>query len=185
MRAPFLRQLLFVLCVGLLLAGCTAASQVGSDDPSPALPAGEPRSALPTVTPGQAPTVALTTLEGAEVTLAQWQGQGIVLNFWATWCYPCRTEMPALAAFHQEQSDIVVIGVNYQESAELAKPFVEELGLSFPILLDEQGLLSKALGVRGLPTTYFINASGEVVGSHTGPLTQQALEDIVLRLSLP
>lgn len=137
---------------------------------------------IATVTPGAAPTLALPTLDGPPQSLETWRGKGIILNFWATWCYPCRTEMPALAAIHEQGEEVVVVGVSYQEHPDLARPFVEELALPFPILMDEEGVLAKELGVRALPTTFFINAEGQIVGNHLGPLDLDTLQEIVADL---
>lgn len=170
-----LRQWVVLLLLGLLLAGCAPAL---TEPQAPTL-----AGAIATVTPGPVPALALPTLDGEMLTLETWRGQGIILNFWATWCYPCRTEMPALAAIHAQGEGVVVIGVNYQEHADLARPFVEELALPFPILLDEEGLLAKELGVRALPTTFFISAEGKIVGNHLGPLDESSLQEIVEQLA--
>lgn len=137
---------------------------------------------VPTITPGPAPTLTLKTLEGEEITLEKWRGKGIILNFWATWCYPCRVEMPDLAAVHQANEDIIVVGVNYLEDAETAAAFVEEYQLPFPIILDEKGWLIGEMNVKGLPTTYFIDPEGQLIGSHIGPLNEEALMEMVERL---
>lgn len=137
---------------------------------------------VPTITPGPAPTLTLKTLAGEEITLEKWRGKGIILNFWATWCYPCRIEMPDLAAIHEANDDIIVVGVNYLEDAATAEAFVEEYELPFPIILDERGWLIGEMNVKGLPTTYFINPEGQLIGSHIGPLDQEALMEMVERL---
>jgi thiol-disulfide isomerase/thioredoxin len=137
---------------------------------------------VPTITPGPAPTLTLKTLEGEEITLEKWRGKGIILNFWATWCYPCRIEMPDLAAVHEANEDIIVVGVNYFEDAEKARAFREEYNLPFPIILDEKGWLIGEMNVKALPTTYFINPEGQLIGSHIGPLNEEALMEMVERL---
>lgn len=160
----------------LLLSACTVV---------PSAPTEPPRPSLATVTPGALPEHTLLTLAGEEVELSQWRGQPIVLNFWASWCLPCRLEMPELAAFYEGQEEIMVIGVNYQEEAAQAQGFVETLALPFPILLDEEGTLAAALGLRAMPTTYFIDAEGRVVGNHLGPLSAAALRARLEELALP
>ncbi|MDQ4078533.1 MAG: TlpA family protein disulfide reductase [Chloroflexota bacterium] len=147
--------------------------------PTSAIPTPTP---FPTVTPGPVPTLALPNLEGEELSLEEWRGTNVILNFWATWCYPCRTEMPTLAAVHAENEDVIVVGVNYEESAADARAFVEELDLDFPILLDQEGKLADKFRVVGLPTTFFINRDGQIIGSHIGPVTEEMLDGIISQL---
>jgi DsbE subfamily thiol:disulfide oxidoreductase len=175
----------------LLLAGCSAlprppaatpiAVQGGEFDPSsvPTL------VVIPTVTPGLAPVASLERLEGGETTLDAWRGKAVILNFWATWCWPCRQEMPALQALQDGNEDVVVVGVNFEESAEKAQGFVEELGLSFPIVLDPDGTFGAELDVVGLPTTFFIDAEGRIVGSHVGQLDEAELQEAMEMLRAP
>ncbi len=172
------RRLLGGLLLALLLAGCAVAAPPALE-PYPTSIATFP--VIPTVTPGPLPDVTLPTLDGAEGSLEEWRGTPVLLNFWATWCYPCRTEMPALATVHQ-QGEVVVVGVNLRESAAEAQGFVSEFGIPFPILLDKAGTLSDQLGVIGLPTTFFINREGQIVGSHIGPLSAEMLDEIVAAL---
>ncbi len=94
------KQLLLLL-IGII--GLLGASACGWGGQSP------PNNAIVTLTPGPAPERLLTTLEGEDVTLQTWLGQGIVLNFWATWCVPCREEMPYLANIHEQNPDVVVL----------------------------------------------------------------------------
>ena len=152
---------LFILLIAIvgLLSGC-------GWNQSP------PNNAIATLTPGPAPTQPLTTLAGEEVTLQTWQGQGVIVNFWATWCYPCREEMPYLASIHEQNPDITVVGVNYLENADAARGFVEELDLPFPIIVDERGFLVSELQVKVLPTTFFINKEGHIVSQYIGVLDE-------------
>lgn len=160
------KQLLILLiCIVGLLSACGWGAQ------SP------PNDAVVTLTPGPAPERPLTTLEGEEVSLQTWQGQGIILNFWATWCVPCREEMPALAKIHEENPDVIVVGVNYLENAEATRGFVEELNLPFPIIVDEKGFLVGDMYVKALPTTFFINKEGNIVMQHIGVLDEQLLSE--------
>lgn len=176
---------LILLIVGLFLSLTIAWTLIKSDTTQGEF-SGEAADYLPTkvptITAGPAPTLTFKTLAGEEVTLEKWRGKGIILNFWATWCYPCRLEMPDLAAIHQEHDDIVVVGVNYLEDAETAAAFVEEYNLPFPIILDQRGWLISEMNVKGLPTTYLINPAGQLIGSHIGPLDQEALQEMVKRL---
>lgn len=159
----------FLIVLLFLLSSCATTPEPTRS--APALP--------PTATPGPVPTVTLRGLDGQEHALAEWQGQTLLVNYWATWCLPCRAEMPALAAVHERHPEVVVVGVNYLEAEETARAFVEELALPFPILLDEEAALAQPLGVLGLPTTFLITSEGLLVATHIGPLTEEDLERLL------
>lgn len=123
--------------------------------------------------PAPAPDVAFARLDGGEATLADYRGRVVVLNFWATWCAPCRREMPSLDALAGELGGegLTVLGVSEDRGgAERVRPFLDRLGLShMEIALDPRGKLAAALGITGLPATYLLNARGEIVGHLQGP----------------
>lgn len=133
----------------------------------------------PTITPGPVPQVPLQGLDGSMHTLDEWQGRIVLLNYWATWCIPCKAEMPLLARYHETDDEVVVIGVNYREEWDVAQAYVNELALPFPILLDTDGELSRRLGVLGLPTTYLIDRSGRLVTTHIGELDEAEIEALL------
>ena len=112
----------------------------------------------------QAPEISLRTFDGEEISLSDYRGKPVIVNFWASWCPPCRAEMPALEKTYVEyrDKDLVILGINglYQDSRQAVAKFTGDYGLSFPILADEQGMASKAYQVSALPTTFFIDANG-------------------------
>ena len=112
--------------------------------------------------------------EFTEETLAQYKSQAVVLNFWATWCVPCRREMPDLEAVYRKYRDqgLVVLAINASESSEDIAAFVSKMGLTFPILRDSQRKATDAYDVRFLPTTVFLNRDGRVVTREVGILDQ-------------
>lgn len=114
----------------------------------------------------KAPDFTLKNLDGQEVTLSSFVGKIVLLNFWATWCIPCRKEMPAIDTLYQEFKDegLVVLAIDYQETSDKIKAFLEETKVSFPILLDSEGKTTKDYGVRGLPTSYLIDKEGFLIG---------------------
>ena len=113
-----------------------------------------------------APDFTLDTLDGGTVTLSELRGRAVLLNFWASWCLPCRTEMPAIERVHQRLNDqgLAVIGLNVtsQDTEAAARAFAQEYGLTFPIALDREGRASAQYDLMGLPSTYFIDRDGVV-----------------------
>ena len=134
-----------------------------------------------------APEVELEQLDGSPVRLSELRGRVVVLNVWASWCPPCRAEMPALQALHERRAadGVVVLGVNstVQDTEQAARDFALDYGLTFPIGLDRDGQATRLYRVRALPTTFFIDREGTirrvVVG---GPLDASVLETTVLDL---
>lgn len=134
-----------------------------------------------------APDVSVATDSGDEVTLSSFRGHPILLNVWASWCPPCRAEMPAMEKVYQEYKDqgFLVLAVNstIQDSPEDAKAFYTELGLSFDLLYDYHGYATQAYQVRSLPTSYFISPDGiirEIVIG--GPMAEALLVTRVEKL---
>ena len=122
----------------------------------------------------------LPDLDGQQVTLAEFQGKPVVINFWATWCPPCRLEMPEFQrAFEAyQEDDLVILAVNAAEQPEVVRSFFyDQMGYTFTPLLDEEGQVGEAYGAIGLPSTFFVNAAGEVTAVHRGALTQTQLQN--------
>ena len=120
--------------------------------------------------PEEAEDFTLKTLKGETVSLKDYRGRLIFLNFWATWCGPCRAEMPSMQRLWEEfkEEDFVILAINIQEESKLVSSFVNERGLSFPVLLDEKGKVARSYGIRGIPTTFFLNPEGEIIGKAVG-----------------
>lgn len=127
-----------------------------------------------------APEFTLETPDGELVSLSDYRGQVVVLNFWATWCTPCRKEMPEFQALweaHEAEGDVVVLAVNLQESAGNVTEFVDEFGLTFPVVLDSGGDVLDQYGLPGLPGTFFIDAEGVLQARVLGPLSGERLDE--------
>lgn len=127
-----------------------------------------------------APDFSLYTPEGDKVTLSDLRGHPVVVNLWTSWCPPCRAEMPTLQRVYTDYQDkgLVVLAINAtdQDTVQSAVEFGEQLGLTFPLLLDSDGLVSHAYQLRSLPSTFFIDSQGLirelVVG---GPMSEALL----------
>ena len=134
-----------------------------------------------------APDFALETANGETIQLSELRGKPVVMNVWASWCAPCRAEMPALQRVYQayQAQGLEILGVNStaQDERQSAQDFAAEQGLTFPILFDTAGEATQLYAVRALPTTYFIDAQGiiqEVVAG--GPMSEALLRIRVEKL---
>ncbi|MEM7116071.1 MAG: TlpA disulfide reductase family protein [Chloroflexota bacterium] len=117
----------------------------------------------------------LQDLDGNTVALSDHLGKPIIINYWASWCAPCRIEMPELQATHEayRDQDLVILALNQDETADTARIFFEGMGLTFTNpLLDVDVAVADNYGVRNLPTTMFINEEGVITAIHRGPATR-------------
>lgn len=127
----------------------------------------------------RAPDFTLTGLDGTPVHLSDLRGKVVLLNFWASWCVPCRAEMPDLNALQRAYGgarDLVVVGVNFEEDMAAIKAFVDEQKLDFAIALDRDGRVTTQLfGVRPLPTTFIIDREGFIRDVWNGQIAPEAM----------
>jgi peroxiredoxin len=126
-----------------------------------------------------APTIAHNDLDGNSIELGDYSGRPVILNFWATWCAPCRIEMPELQqAFAAHQDDnLAILALNQQEPDFAVRQFFyAEFDLSFTPLLDGEGTVSQLYGAVNLPTTVFINPEGQITAIHRGPVTAEQVD---------
>jgi len=145
--------LLLILASLLLVAGCatgtgTSGPQVGS----------------------LAPEINLPNLEGNYISLNSYRGEPVLLNFWATWCGPCRAEMPHLQAIYNEWTDkgLVLLTVDVGESITIARNFMQENGFTMPVLVDSSRVILDRYQITGIPTTYFIDKDGIIQEKRVG-----------------
>jgi len=135
----------------------------------------------------QAPDFNLPTPQGAQFSLSALRGQPVIINLWASWCPPCREEMPALQkvyeAYHVQGLEILAVNATSQDDVQAAVEFSTRLGLTFPILLDSDGRVSRFYQLQSLPTTFFVGRDGSirevVIG---GPMAEALLRVRVERL---
>jgi len=134
-----------------------------------------------------APDFTLDTLDGSQITLSDLRGKVVVVNLWTSWCPPCRAEMPAIEAVYQANKErgmeVLAVNSTYQDSEANAADFVQGLGLTFPILLDRNGMVSNRYQLRALPTTYFIDRQG-IIRSVVpgGPMSESLIQSKVADL---
>jgi thiol-disulfide isomerase/thioredoxin len=150
---------------GAVIAGVVLAVYFrggGSQASGPAALQGQP-----------APSFAVPELGGAASGLEKYRGHVVVMNLWASWCPPCRAEMPDLQHLYQSYKtrNVVVLGVDQGESAQRVASFAQSLGIHYPILLDQQQRYGRVYAALGLPTTIVVSAQGTVVRGFDGPLS--------------
>ena len=149
------------------------AADAGQVDPAPIV--GAP-----------APDFSLETVDGQRVTLSDLQGKVVAVNFWATWCAPCRLEMPDLEARAEQFPDrLSVLGVNFAETAEEVEAFRKEVGIEFPLLLDPKADVQRLYRVLGYPTTFFVDEEGTIRYQHIGLMSPGQLDAYLEGMGLP
>ncbi len=133
----------------------------------------------------QAEDFRLTDLEGKEQSLSQYRGKIVLLNFWATWCKPCTTEMPAMQTMYDKLRDkgFVVLAVNELEDDARVREHIKQYGHTFPVLMDHDNKVANQFGVVGLPVSVFIDQEGRVQEYIKGGLlTEQRIDETVARI---
>jgi thiol-disulfide isomerase/thioredoxin len=128
------------------------------------------------------PNFQLLLDDGRHLRLQDLRGQPVLLNFWATWCGPCRLEMPEIVRVATTNPDLVVLAINVQESMEQLQPFAEEFQMTLPVVRDTDGELRNLYEVRGMPTSVFIDREGKIFTIWTGILTSKLLEDLLAEM---
>jgi peroxiredoxin len=151
--------MMMILTLTLVLAGCSG----GIDKGNPA------------------PDFTLTDLQGNNVTLSQYKGKNIYLNFWASWCGPCKDELPDIEKIHQEykDKDLVVLTVNPGEEKEIVKKFIEDQKYTFPVLLDSKMDVARLYKTNDIPVSLFINKEGTIVFKKVGLMTGEEMKKAV------
>src|SRR5579871_2148132 len=117
-----------------------------------------------------APQFSLASRDGKDVSLSQYQGQVVMINFWASWCGPCRQEMPLLESIYKKYNKMgfTLIGVNVEPDSQAANEWLKQTPVSFPILYDKESKVSKMYDVAGMPSTVIIDRTGKVRVLHRG-----------------
>lgn len=138
-------------------------------------------SAIPVEVDFAVPELNLRGLDGKPVSLLDYRGKVVLVNLWATWCPPCREEMPTLQEFFEKYRDqgFTLIAINQEESRNIVRPFVEEFGLTFPVWLDENYLAQREFNTMSLPSSYVVDRNGRVRLMWIGGISKRNLEKFV------
>lgn len=160
----------WILRSATVLAAVVLATGCGADQPGDADPASNAYL-----------DITLPALEGnADLRLRDFAGGPVVVNFFASWCVPCVTEMPDIERVKQDLgSDVAFVGINVNDTVEDARSLVERTGVSWQVARDVDGELVQTVGVVAMPTTLLIDAGGNVVEHHTGVLSEGQLRDLI------
>lgn len=143
----------------------------------------DPR-ALPSVLEGrEAPAFTLTDLEGRTWSLEALEGRPVVLNFWATWCAPCKVEHPLLLDSARRHPEVQFLGIVYGDEEAPVRRYLASAGSAYPILLDENNRTAIDFGVGGVPETFFVDRRGVIVHKHSGALTPGILREKLEEIS--
>jgi len=154
----------------MLIQACTPSSQAMQ---------GSQQEATVGINVGEiAPEFTLLDLDGNEVRLSEFRGKAVFINFWATWCPPCRAEMPDIESLYQEHKDkgLVVIGVDIGESEATVRRFVQQGGYSWTFVLDSDGSVAANYNIRAIPTSFFIDREGLIQAVNIGAMTKRDME---------
>ena len=124
---------------------------------------------------------ALLNLTGQQIFLSDFRGKVVIVTFWATWCPPCRTEIPELNNVYLDLKGegVEVLAIDVRESHDVVNEFVQDMGMNYPVLLDSRGHLAYAYGVRGIPTSFFIDRQGILREMRVGGVTEEMIRSIL------
>ena len=126
-----------------------------------------------------APDFTLKNLSGEEVSLSDYKGKIVLLNFWATWCTYCDLEMPDLQRLDNENDDLVVLAVDVMEDIDVVEKYINEGGYDFEVVLDTDGEIAKTYLVNGFPNSYFIDEEGLLLGLVPGMMTYEQMNEVM------
>jgi peroxiredoxin len=188
LERPIIRGLIAAAILAAMF-GALALLQAFDDDGS-ATEELTSRGALDDAAPVRgepAPDFELRTADGDLLTLSDLRGRVVWINFWATWCRPCRRELPDIEKLYDEKRDagLEVLAVNYDETADAARDYFDEVGIDLPMLLDSEGSVYDQYRLQGLPDSFFVDRDGNIAAIQYGFLTEDRMRELLADLGLP
>ena len=176
-----------IILVTVLISGCRLYSDTQTNHPPNTIPGNQ--AGGPTGTGQAAPEIVLENLDGKTVRLSDYRGKVVILNFWASWCPPCKAEMPELdqaAREYNQGSDAVLLTVNLTDGARetpaKARQYIQDNRFSMPVLLDTAGQAADDYNINSIPTTVIIDKQGNIWTRFSGSTTKATLQDYVDQL---
>ncbi|MFD0715647.1 peroxiredoxin family protein [Paenibacillus sp. GCM10027626] len=147
-------------------------------------PESEPQDVIGLERGNIAPDFTLQAFEGEDLTLSSFRGEKVILNLWASWCPPCRAEMPDMQAFYEDHqaNGIKVLAVNLtaaEKAVEDVAVFVDEYKLTFPVAMDDQNAVAEMYRVRSIPSTFILDEEGKIIQKIVGPMTYEMMEEFM------
>ena len=126
----------------------------------------------------------LTTLDGKQVKLSDYRGKKVILNFWATWCPPCKAEIPDMEKFYSDfkSKDVIILGVNLtqsEKSEQSVSTFAKTYGITYPVLLDKDGMAAQIYQISAIPASYIIDTKGIIRNKIVGPMDYERMENML------
>lgn len=175
LRRNVTSKVAFLLLGSILVVAC--GSVLPGAAPQPTLGPADFVGGLPKVGE-KAPNASLVDLDGKALSIADFKGRALIINFWATWCPPCRAEIPALDAVYQAYKDkgVEVLGIDYGEDGDTVKGFLRDINISYRIALDPYEEAADRYRVAALPTSFFVDRESVIRAVHLGGMDRQTIE---------
>jgi len=170
---------LFLLIVSFFITGCNSKKSVDIPEPAP-----QKQSEKKEIKWGDAPDFTVNTINNGTITLSQFKGKVIILNFWTTWRPPCRAEIPDFIALYNEYKDkgAIIIGLSVDKKEETVKKFIEENGINYPIGMGNEKIVHDYGGISGIPTSFIIDREGNIKEKFIGLRSKEVFENTVKKL---
>ena len=169
-----LKKIVFGIWILVTLVACSLGGFPNQQDPSQHSLVNNP-----------AKDFELENMEGEKIRLSDYRGHVVVMNYWATWCGPCISEMPVFQKlFDQHNPELVVIGIDNQETVEEIRPYIDELNITYEILLDKDAQVHVDYQVFGLPTTIIVDQNGIIKVNHIGIMSEKQLKGYLKQLGV-
>lgn len=192
-----MKRIGLIMLLALLLAACgeqrssnlpAGAERVGVDEFPTTIGRGFPQAVLDEAGApellklGQTPPdFTLLLPDGRHASLSDFKGRPVLINFWATWCPPCRAEMPELLQAARDYPDLVLLAVNVSESADAVSQFAEQFRMDVPVVIDQEGAISNRYNVSGLPTSVFVHPDGTISDVRPGAINRTVIDTVLGR----
>ncbi|WP_042346560.1 redoxin domain-containing protein [Bacillus massiliigorillae] len=177
----------FILLIGINIWQHNGKNKEVTEKDSTAEVSSTPSAKIGNEQGQMAPDFTLNTLDGKAIKLSDLRGQKVILNFWATWCPPCKAEMPHMQNFYEKNKDkdVTLIAVNLtnqDKGIETVHNFANDYKLTFPILLDEQGAVGSTYQIMTIPTSLFIDEKGKIQQKVVGPMDEETIQKYLSKL---